>query len=239
MPRRLVMPAAAANRKARPAPNVAINSTDDSDIHRLRGSAKLFREIDNHEITVPSAVGAPFGIQDQILPRVDVLVIFEAVLSPHPHELSAPLADLYLQRSPVCRFKLHLFTASLLPVRYPVTLRHKAPLSSRESGIPERTGSFLWCNRPSRCTSAIRQPRSRGCRRSGLDPLRRTKDIVQSSSSRSSAAPGCGPGCETVCVVPDIASAAPVQLPSSPVPFAVLTSGAGRPTAPPTVSRPV
>src|SRR5580658_6211679 len=189
MPRRLVMPAAAANRKARTAPTVAIRSTNDSDIDRLRESGKLFCEIGNHEITVPPEVAAPLGIQDQIPPCVDVLVIFEAVLSPHPHERSAPLADLYLERFPVCRFKLHLLTATLQPVRDPVTLRHKALLSFRESGIPGRTGSFLWCNRPSRCTSAVRQPRSRGCRRSGLDPLRRTKDIVQSSSSRSSAAP--------------------------------------------------
>src|SRR5580658_7388960 len=232
MPRRLVMPAAAANRKAKTAPTVAIRSTDDSDIHRLRDSAKLFREINNHQITVPPAVGAPFGIQDQVPPRIDVLVIFDAVLSPHPHELSAPLADLYLQRFPVCTFKLHLLTATFHPVRDPVTLRHKALLSSRESGIPERTGSFPWCSQPSRCTSAVRQPRSRGCRHCGHDPLRRTKDIVQSSSSRSSAAPECDPGCETVWVVPGIAIAAPTRVPSSPVRFVVLTSGAGRPTAP-------
>ena len=40
---------------------------DDSDIDRLRDSAKLFREIDNHEITVPPAVAAPFGVEDLAL----------------------------------------------------------------------------------------------------------------------------------------------------------------------------
>ena len=49
---------------------------------------------------------------------------------------------------------------------------------SPESGTPEPLESSPCCNQPSRCTSAVRQPRSPGCRRSCLVPPRRMKGIA-------------------------------------------------------------
>jgi hypothetical protein len=48
MPRRLVMPAAAASRKAKTAPAVAIDSIDTSDTDCLRDPAEFFPEINAH-----------------------------------------------------------------------------------------------------------------------------------------------------------------------------------------------
>jgi hypothetical protein len=93
MPRRLVMPAAAASRKAKTAPAVAIDSIDMSDTDCLRNPAEFFPEINSHQLVTLPAVAVPFGVQDQVPAAVDVFVMLKAVFPPHPHELSAPTTD--------------------------------------------------------------------------------------------------------------------------------------------------
>jgi hypothetical protein len=93
MPRRLVMPAAAASRKTKTAPAVAIDSIDTSDTDYLRNPAEFFLEINPHQLGTLAAVAAPFGVQDQVPAAVDVFVMLKAVFPPHPHELSAPITD--------------------------------------------------------------------------------------------------------------------------------------------------
>ena len=93
MPRRLVMPAAAASRKDKTAPAVAIDSIDTSDTDGLRHLAQFFLEIDGDQLLTLSTVTVPLGIQDQAPTAVDVFVMLKAVFPPHPHELSAPTTD--------------------------------------------------------------------------------------------------------------------------------------------------
>jgi hypothetical protein len=93
MPRRLVIPAAAASRKAKTAPAVAIDSIDTSDTDCLRNPAEFFPEINAYQLVTLSAVAVSFGVQDQVPAAVDVFVMLKAVFPPHPHELSAPITD--------------------------------------------------------------------------------------------------------------------------------------------------
>ena len=92
MPRRLVIPVAAASRNAKAAPTVAMDSIDTSDTDGLRNPAQFFLEINAYQLLLPP-VAAPFGIQDQVPAAVDVLVVLKAVLPPHPHELHASRTD--------------------------------------------------------------------------------------------------------------------------------------------------
>jgi hypothetical protein len=92
MPRRLAIPAAAANRNAKTAPTVAIDSIEASDTDGLRNPAQFFLEINAYQLFLPT-VAVPFGVQDQVPAAIDVLVVFKAVFPPHPHELSAPITD--------------------------------------------------------------------------------------------------------------------------------------------------
>jgi hypothetical protein len=92
MPRRLVIPAAAANRNAKAAPTVAISSIDTSHTDGLRNPAQFFLEINAYQLFLP-AVAVPFGVQDQVPAAIDVLVVLKAVLPPHPHELPASRTD--------------------------------------------------------------------------------------------------------------------------------------------------
>src|SRR6266851_4933846 len=110
MPRRLVIPAVAANRNAKTAPAVAIDSIDASDTDCLRNPAEFFSEINAHELDTLPAVALPFGVQDQVPSAVDVLVMLKAVFPPHPHELSTPTTDQEFQWLPIGGFKLHLRT---------------------------------------------------------------------------------------------------------------------------------
>jgi hypothetical protein len=87
------MPAAAASRKAKTAPAVAIDSTDTSDTDGLRHPAQFFLEINGDQLLTLSTVTVPLGIQDQVPTAVDVFVMLKAVFPPHPHELSAPITD--------------------------------------------------------------------------------------------------------------------------------------------------
>src|SRR5580658_2184424 len=107
MPRRLVTPAAAASSNARRAPAVAIDSTDSSGIDCLHNPAELLPEINQYHVAVSADIAAPFRVQDQVPPRVDVLVVLKTVLSKHPHELCAAGSDSKFQRIPVRRLKLH------------------------------------------------------------------------------------------------------------------------------------
>jgi hypothetical protein len=93
MPRRLVIPTAAASRKAKTAPAVAIESIDTSDTDCLRNPAEFFREINPHQLVSLPAIAVPFRVQDQVPAAADVFVILKAVFPPHPHELSAPTTD--------------------------------------------------------------------------------------------------------------------------------------------------
>src|SRR5579862_6183305 len=52
--------------------------------------------------------------------------------------------------------------------RIPLIPPHTHFPFSPELGTPEPFESFPCCNQPSRCTSAVRRPRSLGCRRSCL-----------------------------------------------------------------------
>jgi hypothetical protein len=87
------MPAAAASRKAKTAPAVAIDSTDTSDTDGLRHPAQFFLEINGYQLLPLPTVTVPFGIQDQVPATVDVLEVLKTVFPPHPHELSAPITD--------------------------------------------------------------------------------------------------------------------------------------------------
>jgi hypothetical protein len=87
MPRRFVTPAAAASSNAKRAPAVAMDSTDTSGIDCLHSPAELFPEINPYHVAVSADIAAPFRVQDQVPPRVDVLVVLKTVLSKHPHEL--------------------------------------------------------------------------------------------------------------------------------------------------------
>jgi hypothetical protein len=93
MPRRLVMPAAAANRKAKTAPTVAIDSIDGSGTDCLRHTEEFLPEINPHYLVILPTVAVTFGVQDQVPSASDVLVMLKAVFPPHPHELSAPTTD--------------------------------------------------------------------------------------------------------------------------------------------------
>ena len=75
------------------------------DWHARFAEAPLYRflETDRSVAVQRIAKARASAVNVQIPPRVDVLVIFDAVLSPHPHELSAPLADLYLKDGPAAK----------------------------------------------------------------------------------------------------------------------------------------
>ena len=145
-----------------------------------------------------AAVAAPCGVQDQIPAAVDVFVMLKAVFPPHPHELSAPTTDQefsgfqlvgsssisepspsHAQRSRTDK-QPHRDQCDQSSGcdRIPVIPPHTHFPFYPESGIPEPLESSPCCNQPSRCTSAVRQPRSPGCRRSCLARLRRMKGIA-------------------------------------------------------------
>jgi hypothetical protein len=64
LPRRLLMPTAAASTNAKTAPTVAIDSIDTSDTDGLRDPAQFFLEINEYQLVTLPAVTVPFGIQD-------------------------------------------------------------------------------------------------------------------------------------------------------------------------------
>ena len=66
---------------------MAIDSTDTSGIDCLHKPAELLPEINPYHVAVSTDIAAPFRVQDQVPPRVDVLVVLKTVLSKHPHEL--------------------------------------------------------------------------------------------------------------------------------------------------------
>src|SRR5579863_6355193 len=142
MPRLLVTPAAAANRKATSTPAVEIDSIDISGIDRLHNTAKLLPEIGTYQVLAPADITAPFRVQDQVASRVDVFVVLKAAISVHPHELAAARSDSTLQRLPVRRLKFHCGTllSGAATVRC-FTRLHKPPLFSPEWDIREPRGS--------------------------------------------------------------------------------------------------
>jgi hypothetical protein len=59
----------------------------------MGSTLEFLAEIGCYKVIAPARVTLALAIEHQVTPRRDVLVVFNSVLSPHPHELLASETD--------------------------------------------------------------------------------------------------------------------------------------------------